>query len=167
MKRFVFWAAAFVLILNIGCGKSNEEVGEEAAEQAIEAALGNEAGVDLSDEGMTVTSEDEDGTYTWTGGDQAKVPDGFPADVYIYEGAELLMSTDTPAGFVLAFETDAPLDDVVESYLEEMSAAGWTKQMATEMDGGQMMVYLQDDRSVNLTIFDEEGVTQIGLTVSR
>ena len=167
MKILVFLAAAFALMVNLGCGKSKEEAAEEVVEQAVEAALGDEAGVDLSDEGMTVTSEDEDGTYTWKAGDQAEVPSDFPDDVHVYEGAEVVMSTETPDGFSLALGVDAPVEDVVKSYLEAMSAAGWTKHMETEMDGGHMMVYGKGDRSVNVAIFEEEGMTQIGLTVGR
>ncbi len=78
-----------------------------------------------------------------------------------------MMSSVSPGSFVLALQVDAPLGEVVGSYEKEMSAAGWTKHMSTTMDGGQMMVFGLGDRSANVTIFNEDGVTKISLSVGQ
>lgn len=67
----------------------------------------------------------------------------------------------------MSLDTDAPFSKVVGAYEEKMSTAGWTKQTSTSMDGAQMLVYTKGDRAVNVGIFNEEGITQISLTVSE
>ncbi len=167
MRNLLCLMAALGLVLNFACGKSKEEAAEEAVENSIEMNLGDDAEVDISEEGMTITSTDEDGTYSWQGGDQAKVPDGFPKDVYVHEAATVAMSADSPESFTLALTTDDPFPKVVGAYEEKMSAAGWTNQTSTAMDGAQMLVYTKGDRAANVGIFNEKGVTQISLTVSK
>ena len=167
MRNLLCLTAALALVLNFACGKSKEEAAEEAVENSIEMNLGDDAEVDISDEGMAITSTDEDGTYSWQAGDQAKIPDGFPEDVHIYEAASVAMSADSPDSFTLALSTDDALPKVVGAYEEKMSAAGWTKQTSTSMNDAQMLVYTKGDRAANIGIFNEKGVTQISLTVSK
>ena len=167
MRNLVCLTAALALVLSFGCGKSKEKTAKEAIERSVEATLGNDAEIDISDEGMAITSADEDGTYTWQAGDQAEIPDGFPTDVHIYEAAAVDMSADSPNGFTLALRTDDPFSKVVGTYEEKMSAAGWTKQTSTAMSGTQMLVYTKGDRATNVGIFEEEGITKISLTVSQ
>ncbi len=165
MRNVLCFATVLALVLNIGCGKAEDATVEQAVERAVENSTGGEAGVDVSEEGMEISSTDEDGTYTWKGGDKAEIPEGFPDDVYVYEGAEILMASEAPGSFMLALSTDAALSTVVETYQKEMSSAGWTQVMSNQMDGGQMLVYAIDDRSANVTIFDEDGVRKISLSV--
>ncbi len=77
------------------------------------------------------------------------------------------MSSDSPGSFVLALSTDAAFATVVKTYKKEMSSAGWNEMTATKMENAQMLVYGMDDRSVNIGVFDEEGVTKISLSVSK
>ena len=145
----------------------NEEAVEKAVEQQIEMETGDQAKVDISDNGMEITSQDADGVYTYQGGDTAELPDGFPADVYVPDGATVDMVSDSPNGFVVALSTETALPAVVEAYLKEMSSAGWNKMTETEMDGGRMIAYFKGERSVNVGIFDEDGVRGISLSVSK
>ncbi len=167
MKKLLVLAAVVALVPLFGCGTSEEKAVEETVEQVVEGSVENDAGVEISEEGMAITSTDEDGTYTWQGGDKAGIPEGFPDDVFVYEGVEVLMSSDTPGSFVLGLSTDAPREDVIASYEKEMSAAGWTEATSTNMDGDKILVYTKGDRVVNVGIFLEEGVTNISLSVSR
>jgi hypothetical protein len=167
MRNLVCLAAVFSLALAVGCGKAPEKAVEETAEKTLETQPGDDADVDVSEDGMTVTSSDEDGTYTYQAGNEATIPDGFPADVYVYEGATVQMSSDSPDGFMLAFETDAAFATVVDAYKAEMPAAGWTELTGTTMEGTQMLIYGIGDRMVDVGIFDENGVTKISLSVSK
>jgi len=167
MRNILCLAAALTLVTSLGCGKAEEKAAEKTLETSIENSLGGESDVDISDEGMKVTSQDEDGTYTWQAGSEAEVPGGFPSDVYVFKGAEVEMSSDSPDSFVLALKTDAAFAKVVEAYKTEMPSAGWTEMTATQMDGAQMLVYSMGDRAVNVGVFDEDGATKISLSVSK
>ncbi len=89
MRNISCFVAVLALVLNVACGKAEEKTVEQVMEQVAEANLGDGSEVDLSEEGMEVTSQDEDGTYTWKAGDKAEIPETFPDDVFIYEGAEI------------------------------------------------------------------------------
>ncbi len=167
MRTILCLAASLGLIMNVACGKAAEKTAEKAVEQKIEMETGDQANVDISDDGIEITSQDADGVYTWKGGDSAEIPDGFPADVYVFDGASVDMASDSPNGFFVALSTDTAFPMVVEAYLKEMSSAGWNKMTETEMDGGRMMLYLKDERTVNVGIFDEDGARGISLSVSK
>ena len=166
MKKLLVLGAVLALVPCFGCGNSEEQAVEEPAAQAVESSPEKDAGVGISEEGLEITSKDEDGTYTYQAGDKAEIPENFPDDVFIYEGSELLMISESPQGWVLTLRTDAPRDDVIASYEKEMSAAGWAEITSTNMDGDRMLIYGQGDRTVNVGIFAEEGVTQVSLSVS-
>lgn len=167
MRTILCLTAALALIMNLACGKAPEETAETALEQQIEKSAGGDADVDYSDEGMEITTEDADGVSTWQAGDKAELPDNFPSDVYIPEGVSVDMVSDSPSGTVVALSTDIALATIVEAYLKEMTAAGWTKMTDTEMDGGRMTLFLKDERTVNVGIFDEDGARGISLSVSK
>ncbi len=126
-----------------------------------------QATVDFSENGMEITSEDGDGVYSIQGGDSAEIPAEFPADVYVPDDASVILVSDSPNGFVVGLSTETALPAVVEAYLKEMSAAGWNKMTETVMDGGRMTVYLKDERSVSVGIFEEDGAREISLSVSK
>ncbi len=167
MRMILFSAAVVVLIASFACGNAEEKAAEQVVEETIEADLGGDAGVEISEEGMEITSQDENGTYTWKAGDKAEIPDSFPQDVYIFEGATVVMVSESPDSFVVALTTDAAVSAVADSYLEEMTSAGWSKLMETDMDDGRMLVFGMGDRSVNVGVFPEDGMTGISLSVGN
>ncbi len=102
MRTILCLAASLGLIMNVACGKADEKTVENAVEQKIEKETDEQANVDISEDGMEITTQDADGVYTWQGGDSAELPDGFPADVYVPDGASVDMVSDSPNGFVVA-----------------------------------------------------------------
>jgi hypothetical protein len=167
MRKILCLAASLGLIMNVACGRTEEKTVEKAAEQQIERETGDLAAVDFSENGMEITSVDGDGVYSIQGGDSAEIPAEFPADVYVLDDASVILVSDSPNGFVVGLSTDTALATVVETYQKEMSAAGWNKMTETVMDGGRMTVYLKDERSVNVGIFEEDGAREISLSVSK
>jgi hypothetical protein len=167
VRNLLCLIAALVVILSFACGKSAEKTAEKALEKSLEDPIGDGAEVDVSDQGMTITSEDEKGAYTWQAGDEAKIPDSFPKDVHVYERAAIQMSSDSPEGITLVLATDDPISKVVATYEEKMVADGWTKQTSSTMSGTQMLIYTKGDRGANVGVFDQDGSTQISLTLSK
>ena len=145
----------------------DQPAAEPQVDQPGEAPTGGIADVDVSDDGMSITSTDKDGTYTWQGGSQAELPEGFPEDVYVYEGSVVEMASSAPTSYTIALATKDPFAKVVESYKEKMASAGWSLRTSTQMPGTEMLSYLLGDRAVSVSIFDEDGQTKIGLSVAR
>jgi hypothetical protein len=167
MRHVLLIVISVALILGLACGKKAEDSAEEAAERTSEVALGEEASVDISDEGYAMTSVDEEGSYSMQAGDKATIPAGFPSDFYVYEGAEIATSVDSPEGFIVSLRTDDPVERVVEVYKEKLTGAGWTEQSTVDAAGIQMLMYGKGDRMAKVDVLSEEGVTAINLTASK
>ena len=167
MKRILLFAAILALILGLACGMSSEKTAEKAAEKSIETAMGGDADVDISEEGMEVKTEGEEGVTTMSMGDKAKIPEDFPSDVYVYDGATVDMAMDNPGAFLVSLSTDDPLSKVVDAYKKKMTSEGWTKQTAMDMGEMQMLQYLKGERTAQVQVITEKGKTHISLTADK
>lgn len=162
MRYFIVFISVMVMF---GCGeKAGEETAEKMVEKAIESGFDGEAEVDIEKDSIRI--EAEEGEMSMTMGDSASLPDDFPDDVFIYQGAELSMGMKLPQGFNLSLQTKDDMSKVSEVYLAEMTAKGWTKEMSRDMGEQKMMFFKKDQRAVNMTIFPSEDMTQITLTVA-
>ena len=143
-----------------GCQKA----AEKAAEKAIEAGMakdGNKANVDIS--GGKVTIESKDGKAVYAGGKDAKVPDTFPKDVYVYEGASVIASIAMPDGFNLTLETKDSPDKVLAAVKGKMPGNGWKQEMEMNQSGNSMITYKKSERTVAFNIAAQPNGTQISI----
>jgi hypothetical protein len=146
-----------------GCQKA----AEKAAEKAIEAGMskdGNKANVDIS--GGKVTIESKDGKAVYAGGKDAKVPDSFPKDVYVYEGASVTASIAMPDGFNLVMETKDSPDKVMAAVKSKMSGNSWKQEMEMNQGGSSMVTYKKGERTVAFNIAAQPKGAQISIIVS-
>jgi hypothetical protein len=143
-----------VILLVAACGRETQEA---AMEKKIEDATGGKADVDMSDKGMKVSGETEEGKYEMTGGDAAKIPDDFPADVFIYKPSKAVMAMKVPEGFSVTLQTKDDKAKVLSAYKEQMAAKGWSEEGSMDMGDQSMRMYKKDQRmaTVNLTPSDE------------
>ncbi len=192
MKRAALLAGCLAMALAAGCGgKSAEKASEALAERMIErAARGDGAnvdvdissgkisvkGVDEHGEAVDFTVDADAGTMTsdqgavsFATGEAAKIPDDFPKDVPLYQGAQLVsVHRDANAGMTsLAATCGDPAGTVAEFYTKQMEANGWTQETAfTQSDSMHMMSYEKDSRQLSIIIAGEGDATQIQLTLS-
>jgi hypothetical protein len=162
MKYFVVVLAGVCLVLT-GCGK---KASEKLAEKMIEAAAakdGVKADVNLSDGKMTIKTKE--GTATYAAGKGAKIPENFPKDVHIYDGATVFMAASVPNGFNLMLQTKDASDKVVPTMKSKMTADGWKEEAAMDMGQNVMLSYSKGDRKANVTVSSADKMTQITLTV--
>ena len=139
---------ALVLIggsLLVGCGDSEEE----QAEQAAEAVLGEDADVDI--DGDSVTFDDGDTSITSGSG----LPDGFPEDLPVLEG-EILSgmasddgSTKNYSVIVSASGDPASAAAEVKGLLED---AGWTLESENEMEVLSTLRFSKDGTEVGVNV---------------
>lgn len=167
MKRLISFAIGMTMIscmVLAGCEKASEK----AAEKAIEAGMAKEgvkADVDLS--GEKVTIESKDGKSVITGGKGATVPDGFPRDVYVYEGATITGSVSVPGGFNVVMETSDGADKVLAAVKSKMTEFGWKEEMTMNQAGNAMVGYKKGERTAMVNINADKKTTHITLTTAE
>lgn len=165
MKRTVYVVIGMTMVSCLalaGCKKA----AEKAAEKAIEAGMakdGVKAKVDASGEKITIQSKD--GTTVYSGGKSAKLPDNFPKDVYVYDGAAITASVSTPDGFNLVMETGDSADKVLSTIQGKMAGMGWKQEMTVNQDKNAMVGYKKGERTVMVNV-NADKKTMITLTAT-
>lgn len=154
----------FACLLLGGCKKA----GEKAAEKAIEAGMAKEgvkADVDVSGDKITIKSED--GKTEFSGGKSAKVPEDFPKDVYIYEGAAVKAALTVPGGCNLVMETGDGAEKVLAAIKGKMAANGWKEAMNMSQGDHVMLQYRKGQRSTMVNVDSSGKMTTITLTTAE
>jgi hypothetical protein len=121
-----------------GCKKASDKAAEKAIESAM-AKEGVKAKVDAS--GEKVTIQTKEGTSVFTGGKGAAVPENFPKDVYVYEGATVNAAVSVPDGFNLHMETNDSADKVLGAMKSKMTGFGWKEEMTMNQGKNAMVSY--------------------------
>jgi len=164
MKHSAIALVVLSLVL-VGCGKKAHE---QAAEKMIEAQMAKEgvqAHVDLS--GQKVSIQTKDGTTTYAGGKDAKVPGTFPKDVFVYDGATVMAAVTVPGGQNLVLETQDSLDKILTAYKSKMTGADWKEGMSLNQPEQSMLVYKKDNRTASIVIAHATKGSQITITVAE
>ncbi len=185
MIKRLFAGSLILGVAVAGCGrKAQEKLTEKLIEKGL-AADGSVADVELSGDKITYTATDaegkrsrvriegeqvtiagEDGTVAYQAGGEGKLPQGFPADAFVYPGATIVTSMSFPQGVNVAFETKDAVATVVAKYASEMKAKGWTEKSTMKMDEVNMSSYEKGKRTASVIVQAQEGVTQINLTIN-
>jgi hypothetical protein len=152
-------ACLLVVLAAAGC--------RTAAKQTIEQATG----VKVEDDGGSVTVKTDEGEATVKSG--AKLPEGFPESVPVYEGTiESGSSVVSGAGrtFAVVVLTEDGLDDVKDYYLKQLPVKGWKVGMTLDTGTGEgrgvMISAERDGLTVTVTLEERSGEgTQVSLLV--
>lgn len=166
MKRTICFVVGMTMVsclILAGCKKA----GEKAAEKAIEAGMAKEgvnAKVDAS--GGKVTIQTKEGTAVYAGGKAATVPENFPKDVYVYEGAAIIASVSVPDGFNLVMETGDSADKVLGAIKSKMTGFGWKEEMTMNQGKTSLVSYRKGERTATFNV-NADKKTQITLTATE
>ena len=153
-------ALATALIL-AGCGgKATDavkaKIADRIAEKAVESKTGGKAKIDTANGKVEFTTDNGD----------AKLPDGFPKDVYVYAGAAVKTSIKSEDGFHLILETPDKKDKVLETCAAKMKADGWTEMESMDSDDASVRQYEKDKRTATLNLQVSDDKTQVMLNVT-
>lgn len=120
---------AVLAVAVVGC--------QSIAEQATEAAVEQATGVKIDKSGDEVTIQGEDGSEV-TASSGGELPDGFPADVPVYEG-NIIASVKAPEGYSVTIEAASDVATVFDWYKTELDSQGWEiKSEVKVQDGGAL-----------------------------
>ena len=134
--RFYLWLFCLVFLL-AGCG-------EEAEEQIIETQVDK---------------------YTAPIDRLVEIPDGFPADVYIYPRSNAIDASKTPESYSLTLSTNHEVPGIAETYRRQMTIRGWTIEAATTSGTDSLLAYSKEDRVANVVIGPAKEKVHIRVTV--
>ena len=162
MKRAVYFVIAMAVVSCLALGGC-----KKAAEKAIENKLAREgvnAKVDSSGEKITIQTKD--GTTVVSSGKDAKVPENFPKDIYVYEGATITGSVSVPNGFNLVMETGDSADKVLGTIKSKMTGLGWKEEMTMNQGKSSIVSYKKGERTAMVNINSDQK-THIQLTANE
>lgn len=140
-----------ISLLVSGCGKT---VNEKLAENSLENALGGDANVDLNDGSVNIETDQG----TWQVGENAELPADWPADVYVPAG-KIITSSNTDFNQGVTIEVDKSVSEMEEEYATKIKDEGWDITMSLSMENNVMMGAEKGDKTLNITLSEEEGKT--------
>jgi hypothetical protein len=118
MRRVVAAAALAVALVSLaGCGP------QQAAEDMVNDALGGSASVDMGEDGE-VRVDTSDGSFEVGTGE---FPEGWPADLAVIPGFELLSGGSTAEGLSAQMYAEGDQSAAVDAYVKDLQAnKGWS-----------------------------------------
>lgn len=146
------------------CSWFGNGAAEQAMEDRIKEETGQDADVQMDEDGMEVKTDD--GTATF-GGD---VPADWPSDVPVYEGAKVQYTASTnpangrPGNMMVLQSTDAS-DDVYAFYQQALVDNGWTVESQANAAGANTLVAKKEGRTVSLLVTPVQDATAISIGI--
>jgi hypothetical protein len=172
INRFTFLLLIVFSLALANCSGESEKIttqkGEEAmTEKSIESSSVEKVDVDVS--GETVRIKSKEGNVTISGGANISLPDLFPKDIPIYEGAKVLHSMESieEKAVSVSLTTKDDQATVVEYYKSTMKSQNWEEKGLMELPTKKILMYAKGKRNANLVIATGEGQTQIIITTTE
>ena len=160
-KALVAGASAVVLSLAVSACGAEDELAEQVAEEAVEAA-GDGQDVDIEEDGVTVT--DENGEEASIG---TTLPDDFPVDdVPILEGTVISATAVDGASYMVMLEVDGSPEEVHQEALSMLSDAGYADGTDTNAEGYYASTLSKEGFEVGVTSMAGDGSTQVQYVVT-
>jgi hypothetical protein len=163
MRMFASVALIVACVLMAGCMRKTGQVAAGKPAEPEMAKQDVKSDVQVSDDRLTIQTKD--GSSSFSSGKAARIPDNFPKDVHIYDGATPLAVITMPIGFSLQLETKDDADKVMETYRRTMAADGWSTETANASSQQTTLSYRKDKSSVNIMVMKVDQKTRIAMIV--
>ncbi|MFH1207430.1 MAG: hypothetical protein V1668_02380 [Patescibacteria group bacterium] len=164
MNKKAYWILPVIAIVAMALVVSGcKTTAEKAAEKTIEKATNGAADVDLGTNSVTINTNG--GSYQ--AGDDVKLPDGFPSDVYIIDGTiKAAMTQQTNDSFIVSIEISKSIADAKTAYEKEIVDDGWTITTNMTYGGAVTLMAEKSNRILGVGISDLNGKTTVSITTS-
>ena len=134
---------------------------QQAAEDMVNDALGGSASVDMGEDGE-VRVDTSDGSYEVGTGE---FPEGWPADLVVIPGFELVSSSSNPDGLTVQFYGEGDQSAAVDAYVKDLQAnQGWLVDMSVPPGTPGMWALTKEGRVA--TIFSAPSADQTAVVIS-
>lgn len=115
----------------VGCGKVADKVAEEAVERNSNCT---DVDIDSGNGGFSGTCDGQELDANASG--EAELPDSWPADLALPEGAKIVLATDQGGQITVTAGLDGELAAVTDGIESQLEAAGYTIEDSTSADNG-------------------------------
>lgn len=137
---------------------------EKAVEQSTEKATGGQANVDLDKNSIKVNTNE--GAFEI--GKKVSLPSGFPSDVPITDGTITSATTITQdEAYSVTIESTKSVSEVKTEYESKLPQNGWIINASTTFGDNLVLNATKDNRTLGVSIIDNEGKTLVTLTVAK
>jgi hypothetical protein len=108
----------------------------------------------------SVTVKTDDGKSTATYGTDAKLPDGFPSDIPIYEPSNIIYATSTDKKhYSVSARTADSTSDVLAYYKKELATQGWKATSESSYGEGTILIYKKNNRQLSASVSTQDDKT--------
>jgi len=115
----------------VGCSKVADTVAEEAVERNSTCK-----DVDIDSGGSGLSGNCDDQEFDLNAGGEAELPDAWPADLALPEGAKIVLATDQAGQITVTAGLDGELGAVTDGIVAQLEGAGYTIEDETTTDNG-------------------------------
>jgi hypothetical protein len=161
----VFIVASTIMLS--GCALTDwagKKAGEKIMEKTIESQTGGK--VDVNSDSGTMNINSDKGSLS--AGKEAKIPDNFPKDIFIYPDAKVMFAMSGTSGdksFSVAYNTATSPEDAFSKYKEEMVKNGWENKNELDMETqGKVLNFKKDNLSAGVTMGTSQNPESAGKT---
>lgn len=181
MFRLLIVVSAAVVLLG-ACGDSPEEEAAQRMEEAMRAEGMEGVDVEFREDGFSIRTEEgglemsgtsvfaegEDGQSVFEAGGDVEMPEDFPGDVPVLDGAVVTMTMSNPEAHNLTYTTGADVTEAVDYYREAMSDNGWSSEASFQAQNTTMLNFTDEGgRSAVVSISSQQGRTTVNLMVEK
>lgn len=161
-RKLISIGLVLVLIPLIGASCGQKAV-ERTAEKALEKASNGNVDIDINKNTVAVNIN---GGVTGQIGDDVKLPNDFPSDVYVVDGTiKTAIRNAERNGFSVSLQTTKTPAEVKALYDEKLKAQGWNETLSMNAGDGSTTSASKGTRTVTVIITSSDGVTAVMLSV--
>jgi hypothetical protein len=143
-RAVVSLAAAVAAVSLVACGSP------QSAEDMVNDALGGSASVDMGDDGE-VRVDTSDGSMEFGTGN---FPEGWPADLGVIPGFELLASGTTADGMTAQMYAEGDQSAAVDAYVKDLQAnKGWAVDPSVPLGTPNVWALTKEGKVVMIVAF--------------
>lgn len=108
--------------------------------------------VDTNGNGTATVTTDDGSQTSSTFGNGVSLPDGFPADVPVYDPSTVIfITTSDNIDYSLDAKTSDSSDEVAKYYNNELPNQGWQKSSQSTFGDGIVLKYIKDNRTLTVS----------------
>lgn len=113
--------------------------------------------VDKDGDSGSINIKTNDGQGSINYGENAKLPDGFPTDVPLYEPSTTVHASKTSdKQYSAGLKTNSSVSDVVAYYRSELAKQGWESTHESSYADGAILNFKKGDRVVTLSVSNQK-----------
>jgi hypothetical protein len=153
-SKYLALASASLLLVGAGCLPTPQSLVQNAVENKINAELDGEGTVDLDDNGITINGDDDGTTARF--GENVKLPDNFPKEIPVLDGAKVAgLAVTKDEGAWITMSTDKSSNDAASWYDTKLAADGW--EVSGSYSARGMLTKMFEKGNLSLTVIVSDG----------